>query len=401
MATPNATDQYSRFMAELFDDRNIQSAPTGFLSLFGNPAAPSRTHFSEDEGTIEIDIIKANGQRLAELVHRGQSSDDVSRQKNITDQNFTNIVRQYPLIEEESNINSTQLIKRLAGDNPTARRRQMDRNQQLALDLSNEHIRRSARTWEYLAAQSIITGKMPAIIGTSNTDLQYDFYRKATHTVTVSAVWDTGTPDILGDIDGGLSLIKQDAYMKGDMMLVGGTVMNALIADSTLQTLADNRRFELIQVSLNNPVPPRFNRYVDAGWTAYGRLRTPLGREVWMFTNDDIYTNSSGTTVNFMPLTKVVLMPSEARMDRYFGPRDRMPLTSQERQWYQEMFGFNMDMPPIPPNFTANGIILPEAFYHDAYMPDGAKNVVMRSQSAPIFATTQTDAIVVLTGLIT
>lgn len=401
MGTPNATDFYSRFMVEMFDERDVQATPRAFQSLFGNPAGGSRTVFSEDQGTIEIDILRANGERLAATVHRGQSSDDVSRQKNVTDQNYTNIVRKYPLIEEEGNINSTQLLQRIAGDNPYDRRSQLDRNRELARNIHFDHIRKSIRTFEYLASQSILTGQMPAIIGTSNTDLLYDFYRLSAHNITVSNKWDSGSQDILTDIDGGLDKIRENAYMHGDFLAIGGGAMKAFIADTVVQTLADNRRFELIQVSLNNPVPPRFARLVEAGWISYGRLRTPKGREVWIFTNDDLYTDSSGSTQNYMPLDKAILLPVNIRLDRYFGPKDRMPVTPSESAWYNEMFGFNMLAPLMPANVeTTNGIIQPAAFYHDAYMPEGKKTIVMRTQSAPIFATTQTDGIVILEGLV-
>ena len=401
MSTPNATDFYSRFMVEMFDEREVQATPRAFQALFGNPLGASRTVFSEDQGTVEIDILRANGERLSAMVHRGQVSDDVSRQKNATDQKYTNVVRVYPLIEEEGNINSQQLLKRQAGDNPFARRTQIDRMRDLARVIHYDHMRKMIRTNEYLASQSILTGKMPAIIGTTNTSLLYDFYRKATHTYNVTNKWDSGSQNILGDIDGALDLIRQDAFMKGDFMAIGGSAMKALIEDTTTQTLADNRRFELIQVSLNFPVPPRFARLVEAGWTAYGRLRTPKGREVWMFTNDDIYTDSSSATQNYMPLDKAIIMPVGARMDRYFGPRDRLPVTSQEAAWYNEMFGFNMEVPPLPPNVeTSSGIIVPASFFSDAYTPDGKKTVILRTQQAPIFATTQTDSIVVLGDIV-
>ena len=396
MPTPNAVDFYTRFQVDLFDERDVQATPRGFQAFFGNPEAGGVTHFSEDEGTVEIDILRANRERLAAMVHRGQVSDDVSRQKNVTDEKYTNIVRVYPLIEEEGNINSTQLLKRIAGDNPYARRSQLDRNRELARNIHNDHIRKSVRTFEYLASQSILTGEMPAIIGTSNASLLYDFYRKATHTYNVSNKWASGSQTILADIDGALDLIREDAHMRADFMAVGGDVMTAFLADSVVKEQADNRRFELIEVN-SNPVPPRFNKLVEAGWNARGRLMTPKGRTVWMFTNDDIYTDSSGTTQNFMPVDKVFFIPVAARMDRYFGPRDRLPVTPSEAAWYNEMFGFNMLAPPVPSNVdTAMGIVVPQAFYHDAYMPDGKKTIILRTQSAPIYATTQTDAIVVL-----
>jgi hypothetical protein len=402
MGTPNTTDFYTRFFAELFDDREIQATPKAFMSFFGNPLGGGRTIYSPDESTVEIDVIRGNGERLAATVHRGQSSTDVSRGKNVTDQNYSNIQRVYPLIEEEANINSTQLLKRLAGDTPYQRRTQLDRNRMLAMDLHYDLIKKHIRTMEYWAAESILSGQQSAIIGTSNTSLIYDFLRKSTHAVTVSTAWDNAG-DVLGDIDSAISLIIQDSYMRPAdyFMGVDGAVIKAMITNTVFQTLADNRRFELIQVSRDLPVPAKFQRQIDAGWTPYGRLRTPKGRVVWIFTNDYIYTNSAGTATPYMTSGKAFILPVEARFDRYFGPRDRMPVTPSEAQWYQEMFGFDMMASMMPPN-AGNGDIVPAAaFYHDAYMPDGKKTVNMRTQSAPIFATTQTDAVVVLGGLLT
>lgn len=401
MSTPNPVDFYSRYMVEMFDQRDVQATPRAFQSFFGNPAGGGITHFSIDEMTVDIDILKANGERLAAMVHRGQSSSPIDTE-NVIDYEWSNINRKWPLIEISGNINSTQLLKRQPGDNPYQRRTQLDRNRQLARDIHNDHIRKSVRTNEYLARESIITGKQPAIIDSTNAAWIYDFYRLASHTIGVPVPWDNGSQDILADIDNALDIGRQNAYRHLDFLAIGGDAMRAFIKDTTVKTLADNRRFELIQVSLNFPVPPRFARYIQAGWTAYGRLRTPKGREVWIFVNDDIYTDSAGDPQNYMPLDKAFLLSSQARFDRYFGPRDRMPVTPSESMWYQEMFGFSMMAPPMPANVTTEGgIIVPEAFYFDAYMPDGKKTVVMRTQSAPIFATTETDAIVVLEDLIT
>jgi len=401
MPTPNPVDFYSRYFVEMFDQRDVQASPFPFQSFFGNSAAGGRTHFSTDEGTVDIDIIKANGERLAAMVHRGQSSNPTDV-KNVTDYEFSSITRKWPLIEISGNINSTQLLKRLPGDNPYQQRRALDRNRKLARDIHNDHIRKANRTAEFCARESILTAKMPAIIGTTNNALIYDFYRLPSHTIGVAIPWDNTSADILLNIDDACDLGRKDAFRKLDFMALGGDAMRALIKDTTVQALADNTRFELIRISLDFPAPPRFARYVQAGWTAFGRLRTPKGREIWIFTNDDVYTDSAGDTQNYMPLDKAILLSSQARFDRYFGPRDRMPITQSEAMWYQEFFGFSMTAPPMPPNVTTEGgIILPEAFYFDGYMPKDAKTAVLRTQYAPIFATTETDAIVVLEDLIT
>jgi hypothetical protein len=46
------------------------------------------------------------------------------------------------------------------------------------------------------------------------------------------------------------------------------------------------------------------------------------------------------------------------------------------------------------------GIVNPAMFYNDAYQAEDGKKIAVRTQTAPIFATTQTDAFVTLTDLI-
>jgi hypothetical protein len=51
----------------------------------------------------------------------------------------------------------------------------------------------------------------------------------------------------------------------------------------------------------------------------------------------------------------------------------------------------------MPPKIVdAGGVLTPEAFYWDAYVSPDWKRLTIRGQHAPIFATTQTDAFVVL-----
>ncbi len=62
----------------------------------------------------------------------------------------------------------------------------------------------------------------------------------------------------------------------------------------------------------------------------------------------------------------------------------------------------NMLAPPMPPNIKNLGsVITPAMFYSDAYKAQDDKKVTIRTQAAPIFATTQTDAFVTFRGLST
>ena len=97
----------------------------------------------------------------------------------------------------------------------------------------------------------------------------------------------------------------------------------------------------------------------------------------------------------------MLLTSSGARFDRYFGPSEVLPQSSQQEAWMEEMFGFG-SIGQLPPNVTnVDAIVSPAMFYFDAYPSNNNKQVTARMQAAPIFATTQTDAVVVLEDLIT
>ena len=66
-------------------------------------------------------------------------------------------------------------------------------------------------------------------------------------------------------------------------------------------------------------------------------------------------------------------------------------------QLYREFFGFDPTIAPQPPNIKeAGNVILPQSMFHDCYVSQDWKRITLRSQCAPIFATTQTDAFVTL-----
>lgn len=399
-ATPLAVDLYSRFMAREFDERTIIGVPTAFQAFFGNPANGSMTLFSPDSTVVEIDILRGN-EKLAALIQRGGNSRPLDLQLNTNEQKFTSFSRVYPLIEEEGDINSSQLVNRIAGENPYEAMTQLDRMRSLAANGHNEHIRRITRTFEFLAAESVLNGTMPAIIGTTNTDLIYDFRRNAANTITVSTQWDDPAAVIMNDFDDAADQARINGHVTVDMSIIGGDSMDALIKDSEVKEIADNRRFELIEVSLKNPVPAKFDRFIASGLEARGRVRTPKGREIWLFTYLDGYDNTAGTFVNYMPLDKALVCFSGARADRYFGPNEVLPRTSADIQFYREVFGFDPVTPPMPPNIKGmSDIVNPAMFYNDAYGSNDRKKVSFRTQSAPIFATTMTDAFVTLEGLV-
>jgi hypothetical protein len=386
-------------MVEMYNELEIIKNSTGFLAWFSGGAG--RTLFSDSSSIVEIDIKRGN-KKLAALVPRGNISRSLGPdQKNTSAEKFTTFSRRFPLSEEEGTISADQLEFRKAGENPYQAASRMARMRALASEHHMEHINRHVRLFEFLASESILKGTMPSIIGTTDADLIYDFKRKATHTVTVGTAWDA-SGDPLGDIDGACDLIRLDSFMSPDFILIGTGGFDAFIKDTTTQTFADNRRYELIEVSTNNPVPAKYNKFVESGMTARGRLRTPAGYTLWMFTYLSHYVNSAGSDTEYMPEDWALVGSTEARCDRYFGPPEVLPNIPSRQAFYRELFGFSPDtMPGAPQVKNASAVINPAMFYNDAYADVNWKTVTIRTQAAPIYAPVSTDAFVTLKGLTT
>jgi Phage major capsid protein E len=399
--SPTPVDLFSRYMAEMFDERQIISVPTGFQVFFGNPASGSYTHYSPDAADVDIDIIRGT-KKTAALIPRGMVSRPLgSSQKDLHAGRFTTFNRKYPLSEEESNINASEILFRQAGESPYSTKTRLERMREKARDLHLENIRRHIRLFEVLAKASVMTGKMPAILGTTNTDLIYDFKRKSAHTFGAGTKWDN-SGDVFGDIDTACDLLEANGNVDPNFMAIGGVAFSGMVNNTVFQTLADNRRMEFIQVSQNLPVPPEFARFVAAGWIAQGRLRTPKGYSLWVFTYNRTYQDANGTATKLMPEDQAFICSTEARCDRYFGPPELLPMTRHRVQIYQDYFGFDPSVPPMPPNILAAGAVVdPSMFYCDCYESSDGKALSIRTQSAPIFVTTQTDAFVTMTGLVT
>lgn len=400
IGTPLGVDQYSRFMIAAYDEREAMGVSTGFMAFFGNPMSAGKTLFSPDSEVVDIDILRGN-RKIAALVNRGTDTKRISGKSNTAEPEFTTVTRKYPLIEETGSIGSAKLNARVPGEAPYMSMDKIQRMRWHGLTIHMEHIRRITRLTEYLASLSVLTGQHPAIFGTTNSDLIYDFQRSAGNTITPANTWNSGSQDILGDIDSACEQVRINGKLMPDMMVLGEDAMAAFLDDTTVQELADNRRFELIDVN-SKPMPPKFDRFIASGMIPRGRLRTPSGFLLYMFSYLDSWETDAGTDTKYMPADEVLIASSNARADRYFGPNDRLPMNSAKRQAYQEYFGFSPEAPPMPVNVeNMSAVLNPAAFYCDAYENETGKTLTVRTQCAPIFATTATDGFALLQNLIT
>jgi hypothetical protein len=381
-----------------FDERAIIGVETGFQSFFGRPG--SETRYTTDQGVVDIEIIRGN-EKIAAMRQRGVGGDAIGGRIKATSQpRKTAFSRGFPLIEEIGPINANQLLDRGFGENPYAGGDRFSRMRRLAKDAHQEHVRRMMRTREFLAAQSIVTGYMPTLIG-STTD-RYDWRRNSANIAAAGTKWDAGSGvTIMADLDGMWDLGKTNGHVDCDFAIFGKSCWDPFLADADVIAKADNRRFELVLVNSEMPVPSRYAHMVRAGFTARGRLRTPEGHELWLFGYDGTYLDMSDTLQYYMPVNKVVMGYSGARADRYFGPPDTLPMIPQRVQLYQQLFGFSPSAVPMPANIKdPGGVVNATQFHFDVYVDGDWRVINARTQSAPIFAPTQTDAWVVLTDVV-
>ena len=400
--TPQATDIYSRYMVEAFDERNIIGVSTVWQQFFGKPEnGNSKTVLSTDDLTVDIDIARAN-ERIAKLIHRGTNSRDLNTMSNTATQNFSSFTRRYPLAEELGDITANQINKRTIGEAPFAGKARAERLRLLAMEHHNEHIRRYVRLFEVLAGFSLLGGQHPAITGAlAGTDDWYDFRRNAAHLITPAVPWNAAAADILGDIDAGCRILRQNGKVSPNVLFLGQDVWGPFIRNLDILTKADVRRFELVEVNKGAVMPASLQPLVNGGAIFRGVLTTPEGWTIYLFSYVDIFTDDDGNVQHYMPLDSAFLAYYGARCDRYFGPPEILPVTSMENAWYREMLGIDM-MTPVMPAGIKNmaGTVIPQMFYCDAYQSADRKKVTIRTQSAPIFATTQTDAFLTFTKVL-
>jgi hypothetical protein len=384
-SVPTITNLYTRFMVDSFDEAKIIGVPSGFQVFFARPETGGETLFSPDHRFVDIDLVRSN-KKVAKMRQRGMPAQESDTPKPIINR-FETISRGYPIIKESGAIEPDQLLNRLPGENPYANTTQFERLRYLARRAHNEEIKRIVRLFEIKAAQSVIYGVMDVDDVT-----QYDFLRNPDNIITPGTAWPDSGNDIMGDIESCCEQVRINGHVTPDMGIFSGYAMEAFINDESIQTMADNRRIELIQVSMENPVPNKFAKFVQAGFQARGRLRTPKGFEIWIFTYLDSYQDDADNDIKYMAEKKVLICNSQARCDRYFGPAEMRPRTPTENNWYQEIFGMSPLAPIMPPEITAPAGVLDGAMFY-CYATGIDKEVVeTHTQSAPIFATTQTDA---------
>lgn len=392
--TPTTIGTESRIFTGVFDDREKIKAGTSMLSFFSRNT-PIISLFAED---FDDSVIRGN-KRIAALVPR---EGEITRHLGTTIPTqvpgpFSKFSRRFPLGLDYTSVSEVQLRKMTPEEMPYDPWSKQKRAQYYLTNSMMDMYRRFADMDNLLASQSMRLGKQDAIIGTSNTNEQYDWRRATANTITVGTAWTTTSADAIGDIDSACVRVDRYGYAKPDICCMGTAAYDAFRKNDTIKAEGDNRRYETVNIEGGFNAPPDHSFLTENGWILRGRLVTPKGYEMFIYTTMDFYDDGSGNKIDIMPTSSVFVTSSAADFDRFYGPSITLDLTPTQKMWWMERLGINVDA-VSPGGRVPSGVLPRDSVF--LWGDETMNSIDIWFQHAPVFKTTQTDAIATLSGVI-
>lgn len=276
------------------------SAPLMFLSgMFQSPAA----NFHESEN-VEIDVVRS-GEDVSVVI----KDLSVGYNKNSTDV-YTNKAFIPPVHKEAIVLNSADMLKRSAGENPFA---SADMRGRVISRLFSGMVKIEAkirRAMELQASQILQTGILTLVDSSNTAVYTLDFKPKATHFPNAAAIWSNPASDKLADLRALGSVIRADGLTNPDQIIMGEGSFEEFIKDAAVQ-----KRFEIRRMDLGTIAPMKmvnggeYRGTVEIGsykydvWTYGGRFTHP----------------ATGVSTPYIENDKVIMRASTGRLDATFG----------------------------------------------------------------------------------
>jgi len=383
----------------LFDEhRALRAAPAGFQRFFNSPYNNSETEFNFGNEAFERDVIRASDE-IAAMVPRGITGKIIEETEERIGE-FSSFSRTFPLARKIGNIYSNDLLKRVPGESPYKPLSKEDRMMILASRMHEDQIRKLVKLMEYLSAQMILTGKMPAILGTSDEELIYNFYRNTENSIAVNEYWNTEAGDPLADLDEACDAVEINGNTLAEMAIMGEDAMKAYLNNAKVQAWYDKLRMELGVIRKDMALPDRLKHFTGPGGFQFrGMVTTPKGRDLYLFTYLAHYEYPKGTILKYMPKDQVSVASPTAMCSRTFGPGEALPNNRVRQMWMEDTFGFSEVDMPLPENVEmTDNVIMPEMFHFRAFPSEDETSVRIVTEIAPVFGTDQTDGFSTITG---
>lgn len=394
--SPQLMDNLTKIMVKAFDGSLKIRTNTGFQSLFGRPENGSLLAHIVDGSVTEIEVRRGT-KYAAKLKPRGVTTGlDLDEKVLLTDKG-TVIARGFPWVEEYTSLTKNDIDKqRMFGMTPYQRPTFTAKMRQLYFERMKVFIDRIVRLNEILAAQVMVEGKQVAQSDTTDESLIYDMYRNSDNDITVSVQWSTpSTADPFGDFDIACDRVAHNGNGVADVAICGLTAWKDFQATDDFKAKADLRRVEYLR--RGETVPRGYEWMEAAGFTYQMTIRTPQGRILHLFTYDATYMDDSDVMQYYMPLKKVIVLDTRARQDKFYGPKNTLDDTPTDMEMYMQYFGVDIGRVSGAPTVKGKGFDF-RSLVFDAWREERKTGVFIRVQQSPLFVSTDSDCVAVLTN---
>jgi hypothetical protein len=278
------------------------ASPLMFLSgFFQSPAG--NFHTTEE---VELDIVRGD-EEIAVVIQ----DLTVGSRMNSTDL-YTNKSFVPPIFDEAFALNSHDLLKRVAGEDPF-------QNPEYRANLTKQMVsgmgkveRKIRRSNELQASQVLQTGKLSLKDSGGVALYELDYKPKATHFPTAAVSWATATgAQMLAHLESLGEVIRNDGLDDPDQLLMGIDAFEKFISNDAVRARFDTRRIDLGSLGMGAPAGNgstfqglfQLGNYQYAIYTYGGRYKDP----------------QTGAKVQYLDEGKIVMRASGGRLDATYG----------------------------------------------------------------------------------
>jgi len=393
----------TRSLAPLFSDKKGLHIPKIWLCFAGR--GEGSTIYSPYADEVQYDIVRGKRQ-ISKLVKRSEVTNRLlgPGQKNLGLGEFTEVARSFPLSIEEYDITKSKLRRRIPGEaNFNSKFTEKDRMLYWAGKGQQTLLAKQGALGNYLCGQAIRLGEMDSIVGTTNPDEKYDFYRNSDLLDTTTSWSDPATAVPLDNIDTAIDSTVSLSGKMPDFSLMGDVAVTRMLKSDQIKDLANNRGLTgFVQFGAEGATgcPSKFDFMIQNGWECRGRVTTFKGRSLWIFGSEEIQADpAGGSDVRCMPSNTMVLGSTISPVDQMFAPSETFDEDPQVLANYANWFGFAPGVTPTAQPSVMEGILDPEMFFLDAYRGEQRTTTTMRSQFAPLYNPKNTDSWATFTNL--
>lgn len=307
-----------------------------FLSgFFESP--PENFHTTE---RVEIDIER-DDRDVAVVIQALEAGQRLNESSLYTNKEFIP-----PLYDEEAALSAYDLIKRSPGQDPFMSPEFQANASVRAFRVMRKLERKVRRAIELQASQVLQTATLDLQDSAGATLYALDYQGKTTHFPDAATSWATIASSVpLDDLEGLADLILTDGKSEATDVIMGRTAFLNFQKSTQVQTIADNRRFNLVSIEAptTRGLGGKFHGVLSAGqyklniWSYGGRYRDP----------------NTGNTLPYIADDKVIMI-APGRLDLTYGaiPSMRGP---EERA-----------LPFLPPRISDEGVgvdLTPNAWF--------------------------------------